>query len=161
MTLSPRTLWLPRIVAFALSAVAAGSAAYWVLQWPAPAAPSGVAATDLQPPVQAPAAAVAWALGAPGGAGVGGGSPALTAPALASSRFALTGVVAAASQTGAALIAVDDKPPKPFGVGATVGDDWVLRSVQARRAVLAQKDAADAAVLVLDMPAPIGAKKGF
>ena len=161
MTLSPRTLWLPRIVAFALAAVAAGSATYWVLQWPAPAAPSGLAAADLLPPVQTPVAAVAWALGAPVDGGVGGGNPALAAPALASSRFALTGVVAGASQAGAALIAVDGKPPKPFRVGAAVGDGWVLRAVQARRAVLAQPDAADAAALVLDMPAPIGAKKGF
>ena len=167
MTLSPRTLWLPRIVTFALAAVAAGSAVYWVLQWPAPAAPSGVAVADMQPPVPANTAAVAWALGAPGGAGVAGGNPALAAPALGSSRFALTGVVAGASQAGAALIAVDGKPPKPFVVGASVGDGWVLRSVQARRAVLvrsgalAQPDVADAAALVLEMPAPFNSKKGF
>ena len=157
MTLSPRTLWLPRIVTFALAALATGSAVYWVLQGPASAAPSGVAVADQPPPAPANTRAVAWALGATGG----GGSPALAAPALASSRFALTGVVAGPSQTGAALIAVDGKPPKPFVVGAAVGDGWVLRSVQARRAVLAQTDAADAAALVLEMPTLIGSKKGF
>jgi general secretion pathway protein C len=160
MVLSSRTLWLPRIAAFALAALAAGSAVYWALQGPAAAAPSGLAVADLSPP-SVNTRAVASALGAPGGAGMGGADPALAAPALASSRFALTGVVAGASQSGAALIAVDGKPPKPFVVGAVVGDGWVLRAVQARRAVLAQPDAADATVLVLDMPAPIGAKKGF
>lgn len=161
MTLSPRTLWLPRIVTFALAAVAAGSAVFWVLQWPGPAVASGVAVADLQPPAQTNTQAVARALGASGDAGVAGGSPALAAPMLASSRFALTGVVAGPSQTGAALIAVDGKPPKPFVVGAQVGDGWVLRSVQARRAVLAQPEAADAAALVLEMPAPISGKKGL
>ncbi|MFZ3220629.1 MAG: hypothetical protein WA174_11380, partial [Rhodoferax sp.] len=132
-----------------------------VLQWPASAAPSGVAVADQLLPAQTSTQAVARALGASGGAGATGGSPALAAPMLASSRFALTGVVAGPSQTGAALIAVDGKPPKPFVVGALVGDGWVLRSVQARRAVLAQPDAADAAALVLEMPALVGGKKGL
>lgn len=165
MVLSPRPLWLPRIVTFALASVAAGSAVYWVLQWPASSAPSSVAVADMQPAVQANTAAVAVALGAPGGAG--GGNPALAVPALVSSRFALTGVVAGTSQAGAALIAVDGKPPKPFVVGAAVGDGWVLRSVQARRAVLDRSSAASGqgadgdAGLVLEMPTLVGSKKGF
>lgn len=77
---------------------------------------------------------------------------------LAASRFALTGVVASSSQHGAALIAVDGKPAKPYAVGSRVGDEWVLQSVQPRRAVLVPAGAAgDASVasetaLVLELP---------
>ncbi|MBK6593938.1 MAG: hypothetical protein IPG23_15055 [Burkholderiales bacterium] len=47
------------------------------------------------------------------------------------------GVIAAGPKGGAALIAVDGKPPKPFRVGASVDGNLVLQSVAARRATLA------------------------
>jgi general secretion pathway protein C len=59
-------------------------------------------------------------------------------------------VVANRSQKGAALIAVDGKPPKPYRVGAPVDEGIVLQSVESRRAVLAGPDGAP--VLTLDLP---------
>jgi len=46
------------------------------------------------------------------------------------------GVIASASGQGSALIAVDGQQPKPFRVGQTVQDDWVLSSLTARKASL-------------------------
>jgi general secretion pathway protein C len=59
---------------------------------------------------------------------------AVEAPAAASSRFQLSGVVAPRGNTaeGIALIAVDGKPPRPFRVGASVDGNLVVRSVDAR-----------------------------
>ena len=53
----------------------------------------------------------------------------------AASRFVLLGVVADTDGQGAALIAVDGKPPRPFRVGAKVADGYVLHSVSARAAI--------------------------
>jgi general secretion pathway protein C len=68
-----------------------------------------------------------------------------------SSRFALIGVVADATHSGAALIAVDGKPPKPFRVGANIDENLVLQSVDSRRAVLGS---GGAPVLTLELPPP-------
>jgi general secretion pathway protein C len=68
-----------------------------------------------------------------------------------SSRFVLTGVVADQSHSGAALIAVDGKPPKPFRVGANVDENLVLQSVDSRSAVLGS---GGAPVLTLELPPP-------
>lgn len=67
------------------------------------------------------------------------------------SRFNLLGVVAARSHRGAALIAVDGKPARPYRVGATIDEGLVLQSVQGRRAVLAAT-AGGPAVLTLELP---------
>jgi general secretion pathway protein C len=65
----------------------------------------------------------------------------------------LVGVVAATGKGGAALIAVDGKPPKPVAVGGHVGDEWVLASVAPRRAVLRSAPAGSGGEeLVLEMP---------
>jgi hypothetical protein len=79
-------------------------------------------------------------------------APATTtaAPSL-SSRFNLIGVVAGRSQQGAALIAVDGRPAKPYRVGSAVDEGLVLQSVAPRRAVLAAS-AAGPAVVTLEMP---------
>ncbi|MDB5881774.1 MAG: hypothetical protein JWP43_1652 [Ramlibacter sp.] len=69
----------------------------------------------------------------------------------AASRFNLVGVVANRGHGGAALIAIDGKPPKPFRVGAPVDEGLVLQSVDARRAVLAPSAEAPPAV-TLDLP---------
>jgi general secretion pathway protein C len=67
------------------------------------------------------------------------------------SRFALVGVVASRAHSGAALISVDGKPPKPFRVGSTVDEGLVLKSVDSRRAELAASmDAAP--TVTLDLP---------
>ena len=59
---------------------------------------------------------------------------------------------------------MDGKPPKPYVVGSRVGDEWVLRSVQPRRAVLVHLDATGqppatgGTELVLELPLPSGLK---
>lgn len=74
----------------------------------------------------------------------------------AASRFALSGVVADPSKQGAALIAIDGKPPRPFRVGSKVGDNYVLQSVGLRSATLgAQVDGPAAFTLQLPVRAPI------
>jgi general secretion pathway protein C len=158
-TPSKKNLWMLRFVTFLLAAAAAGSAAYWFLQWNGAGGTSAVVAVDAQAPVSADPAAVARALGAvaPGAAA---SAPTANPASSAASRFALTGVLAWRSQNGAALIAVDGKPPKSFAVGARVGDEWTLKSVQARSAVLVSAPAggtqagAGAEELVLDLPLP-------
>jgi general secretion pathway protein C len=76
---------------------------------------------------------------------------AAVAPTLAS-RFQLQGVMAGGPDAGAALIAVDGKPAKPYRVGAVVADGLVLQSTQGRRISLgAAMDAPQ--TLVLELPA--------
>ena len=95
--------------------------------------------------LQVDASAVARALGAVDAQAV----PQASA-ALAAGRMVLVGVVARTGKSGAALIAIDGKPPKPVAVGAKVGDDWVLASVASRHAVLRSATGVDS--LTLDMP---------
>ena len=52
---------------------------------------------------------------------------------------------------GAALIAVDGKPAKPFRVGAAVDEGLVLQALGPRQAQLG-RDADGPATLTLDMP---------
>lgn len=151
-----KNVWFLRFATFALAAGAAGSAAFWVLQWNSTASRT-VLAVDTQPVVMVDSTAVARALGAPNAETVADANAA-TAAIPAASRFLLTGVVAWRSQNGAALIAVDTNPPKPFSVGAAVGEDWVLKSVQARSAVLA---GAAGQELVLELPLASKGKNGL
>jgi general secretion pathway protein C len=119
---------------------------------------ASVAAVATAPAANPDTALVAKALGASGPLA----APDAPAPVLASSRFVLVGVVASGAQ-GAALIAVDGKPAKPFAVGATVGDDFVLQSVQPRQAVLgigAVGSVPAGGQVLLAMP-PVGDKKGL
>lgn len=68
------------------------------------------------------------------------------------SRFSLQGVVAGTPGGGAALIAIDGKPAKPFRVGSPVEEGLILQSAVARQAKLAESRDGPA-VLTLDMPA--------
>ena len=138
-----QSLWWPRLATLALAALAAGSAVYWVLKWPAAPAPASAAEAPAQATVDT--AAVARALG-------GGAAPVAAAVAPASSRFSLAGVVAGGEHHGAALIAVDGKPAKPYRVGAVVGGQWVLRSVEPRRVVLVPQGGAADAGMALELP---------
>jgi len=139
-------MWGTRLATLALAALAAGSAVYWVLKWPAAPVQVSTAETPLAATVDS--AAVARALG-------GGAAPvaSLNAVAPASSRFVLAGVVSGGVHRGAALIAVDGKPAKPYREGAVVGEQWVLSAVQPRRVVLAPQggSAADAGI-TLELP---------
>jgi general secretion pathway protein C len=133
-----------RLATLVLWLLAAGSCVYWGLRMAPRAGPAAVAAAARQPFAADPTA-VARLLGA---------NPVVaSAPPAASlaSRFNLLGVVASRSQHGAALIAVDGKPPRPFRVGSAIDDGLVLQSVQGRRAVLAAS-AGGPPVLTLELP---------
>ena len=144
MLLTPPSSWLPRAGTFAVWSLAAASLAYWGLKISATSTAPQPAPSAPVPAVVADPAAVARLLGA-----VPAASPA-AAPSLAS-RFTLVGVAAGSSSRGAALIAIDGKPARPFRVGAVVEDGLVLQSVAPRRAVLGP--AADGpASLTLEIP---------
>ena len=125
--------------------LAAGSCVYWGLKIAPVAAPSAVLA-PARTQATADPAAIARLLGA---------NPTVALPttvaATLASRFSLLGVVAARSHNGAALIAVDGKPPRPYRVGAAVDDALVLQSVQPRGAVLSSS-VGGPAVLTLELP---------
>lgn len=84
------------------------------------------------------------------------------APVAESSRFKLLGVLAPVgsesgklhSQGGVALIAVDDKPAKPYAVGAPLDADLILQSVARRSASIGPAGEAPSVVLELPPPTP-------
>jgi general secretion pathway protein C len=134
--------WPAAVATAALWALAAASAVFWGLRWAAPpdiAAPPAATRSQIEPDP----AAVAQALGS------ASNQPVVAAPPEAASRFALLGVVAGADRQGAALIAVDGKPARPFKVGATVADGFVLQSLTARSAALGAGGGESALVLQL------------
>ena len=122
--------WGVRLGTLAIWALAAASAAYWGLRLTA--RPPGMPAPTAAPaPVAADMQAMARLLGA-----VTAQTP-QAAAAPVSSRFALVGVLAGQQGgSGAALIAVDGKPAKPYRVGATVDSGLVLQSLGPRQARL-------------------------
>lgn len=138
--------WGVRGATFALWLLAAASLAYWGLKLTATPGPLRPAANAARV-VSVDGDAVARVLGATASIP----AAAFAAPEL-SSRFQLVGVAAGAhSGGGAAVIAVDGKPAKPFRVGSPVDDGLVLQSVHGRRAVLAQRMDGPAAV-TLELP---------
>lgn len=130
---------------FVLWAAVAASLAWWGLKLAAPSGPSASVAPQVRTAGPADPAAVARLLGA------GPQTTAAAPVASLNSRFSLVGVVAGRSHGGAALIAVDGKPPRPFRVGSAVDEGLLLQSVEGRRAVLASS-AGGPAVLTLEMP---------
>jgi general secretion pathway protein C len=128
------SLWWLRISTFLVAALAASSAAYWVLKWIATAPTSQTSAPVFSSPAPTDPQVVARLLG--------GGQTSVAAAqagpiASADSRFKLTGVVADRARGGYALISVDGKAAMPFRVGAQVSDTLVLHSVATRTAALA------------------------
>jgi general secretion pathway protein C len=117
---------------------------FWGLRLMAPSDAVAPPAVSSGASVTVDSAAVAQMLGAVSTQAVVAATPD------AASRFALQGVVADTDQQGAALIAVDGKPARPFRVGAKVVDGYVLQSVGTRAATLgASVDAAPAFTLQL------------
>ena len=145
MATSVQSRWVVRGATLVLWVLAAGSSVYWGLKI-APSASSAAVAAPTHMPAPSDPAAMARLLGA---------NPTSASPAAAivslASRFSLLGVVAARSQRGAALIAVDGKPPRPFRVGSAIDDGLLLQSVQGRSAVLAAT-VSGPAVLKLELP---------
>ncbi len=139
------SLWRLRIVTFLIAALAAASAAYWVLKWRATTPPSPGAALAYASPVMADPRALARLLG--------GGQTQITATLALSqaSRFKLMGVVADLARGGYALIAIDGKPARPYHVGSRLTESLVLHSVARRSAALATSLDAPATV-TLELP---------
>ena len=129
-----------------LWAAAAASIVFWGLRMATPADSARPPAVSSVSALNVDSAAVVRMLGA---------QPVVERVAVApdaASRFALLGVVADDTGRGAALIAVDGQPAKPFRVGAVVDEGLVLQSLDPRQARLgASMDGP--ATLTLDMPA--------
>ncbi|MDD2712511.1 MAG: general secretion pathway protein C [Simplicispira sp.] len=122
--------WGVRLATLALWALAGASVVYWGLRLsvPAPGLPLPAVATAVPAP---DAQAVARLLGA-----VAEQAPVATVAAVAS-RFVLVGVLAGQSSGGgAALIAIDGQPAKPYRVGAQVDAGLVLQAIGPRQARL-------------------------
>ncbi|MDF1480566.1 type II secretion system protein N [Extensimonas sp. H3M7-6] len=137
--------WGVRLATLVLWAFAAASVAYWGLRLagrPQDAALPAVATAAAAPDVQAIARLF--------GAGAAPVAAAVPQPSLAS-RFKLVGVLAGQqSGGGAALIAVDGKPPKPYRVGAQVEDGLVLLPLGQREARLGPPEGP--AAFTLELP---------
>jgi general secretion pathway protein C len=140
------SLWWLRIATFLLAALAAASAAYWMLKWssPAPTGPAQTATPSFSRAAAADPQVVARLLG-------GGQKAVVALVESAASHFKLMGVVANRAHGGYALISVDGKPARPYQVGAAINDSLLLQSVAARSAALAAR--ADAPVsFTLELP---------
>lgn len=143
-----------RLFAFAVWAALAASVAFWGLR---------LLVTSPATPAQAVAVSAGAAANADVSRLLGVSSKAvdndaqLVAPEIAS-RFRLTGVMApksnATSAQGVALISVDGKPPRAFGVGARVDGDLLLQSVSLRSASIGAAQAAPSVVLELPVLPP-------
>ena len=145
MTLtSPSARWPAALTTFLIWVLAVAGIAFWVLRLSAPADATPPPAVVAAPVAAVDPAAVGRLLGA-----VSADAQVALAPD-AASRFALVGVVADVMQRGAALIAVDGRPARPFRVGSMVGEGYVLQSVSTRSAALgAGVDAPTAMILQL------------
>ncbi len=139
--------WAVAGATFVLWALVAGSAVYWALKFTARGGAAAAVPVAAHTGAPADPVAVARLLGASPTAA--GQAPAVSA----ASRFALVGVVASSTHQGAALIAVDGKPAKPFRIGTAVDDRLILQSVESRRAVLAESPSGPA-VVTLELPLP-------
>jgi general secretion pathway protein C len=144
MVSNPGSRWAVVVSTFVLWGLVAGSAVYWGMKLSSTSGAAPIAPVAHSAPAPDPAA-IARLLGS---------SPAAAAAAPVaslSSRFQLLGVVAGGAAGGAALIAVDGKPPKPYRIGAPVDESLVLQSVEPRRATLSASLQGPAAV-TLELP---------
>ena len=130
MVTNTHSPWGLRLATLALWALAGASVVYWGLRLSAPAAGPAFAPPPAEP-IAADPQALARLLGA---------TPVVATPSAApaaSSRFVLLGVLTGTtSGGGAALIAIDGKPARPYRVGATVEPGLVLQSLGRREARL-------------------------
>jgi general secretion pathway protein C len=138
--------WLPRLAAFVLALLVAGTVVFWTMRWPArdsgPALPTAEARDELP---AANATLMARLLGQ-------GDVPveATATPGIAS-RFVLTGIIASGSGRGVALVSIDGKSPKPYHEGSKLEEGLMLQSVEPRRIALAA-DAKAPVGLRLELP---------
>jgi general secretion pathway protein C len=120
------------------------SAVVFALQWgggvPVDAVVAGSEQKQVLPEVDA--LAVSKALGA---------APVQSASARLASRFVLVGVMDGGPTQGVALISVDGKPAKPYRLGQTVTDGFVVLATGPKKAELGPQLGA-ASSLVLELP---------
>ncbi|SFD84465.1 general secretion pathway protein C [Paracidovorax konjaci] len=136
--------WGVRLGTLALWVLAGASVVYWGLKLAVRPAPLSAPVAAPAPP-QPDALALARLLGA--------GPAAPSAPAAREpSRYALQGVLAGtASGGGAALIAVDNQPARPFRLGATVAEGLVVQAL-GRRQVRLGPSATGETTVTLEVP---------
>src|SRR5688500_18496839 len=104
--------WPLRGVTFALWALAVASAAHWGTKLTSGTESVAIDPVSARGPSAPDPVALARLLGA-------GDQPAVAvAPPSMASRFRLLGVVAGPGKRGAALIAMDGRPPRPYRVGS-------------------------------------------
>ena len=133
-----------RLTSLLVWAVVAYSAVVFALQWgggvPVDAVVAGSEQKQVLPEVDA--LAVSKALGA---------APVQPASASLASRFVLVGVMDGGPTQGVALISVDGKPAKPYRLGQTVSDGFVVLATGPKKAELGPQLGA-ASSLVLELP---------
>jgi len=136
-----------------LWAAAAASIVFWGLRLATPADGTRPPAVSTATALGVDPAAVGRLLGAQPAA------ERVAAAPDAASRFVLLGVVADDIGRGAALVAVDGKPPRPYRVGATLAEGYVLQSLDTRAANIGGTRSGPAA-FSLKLPVPALAVNG-
>lgn len=133
-----------RLTSLLVWAVVAYSAVVFALQWgggvPVDYVVAGSEQKQVLPDVDA--LAVSKALGA---------APVQSTGASLASRFLLVGVMDGGPSQGVALISVDGKPAKPYRVGQTVSDGFVVVGTGPKKAELGPQLGV-ASSLVLELP---------
>ena len=133
-----------RLSSLLVWAVVAYSAVVFALQWgggvPVDAVVAGSEQKQVLPEVDA--LAVSKALGV---------APVQSASASLASRFVLVGVMDGGPTQGVALISVDGKPAKPYRLGQTVTEGFVVLATGPKKAELGPQLGA-ASSLVLELP---------
>jgi len=133
-----------RLTSLLVWAVVAYSAFVFGLQWeggvPVDAGVAGSEQKQVSPDVDA--LAVSKALGA---------APVQSASGSLASRFVLVGVMDGGPSQGIALISVDGKPAKPYRLGQTVSDGFVVVGTGPKKAELGPQMGV-ASSLVLELP---------
>lgn len=146
-----------RVSAFVIWALVAATAVYWLLGlWSrGPVAPAHTVPIG---DITAMRGELTRLLGAPEAPAPAAEAP----PSDAAGRLRLVGIVApragSADSGGVAVIAVGDKPPRPFRVGAKVDGELMLRSVALRTASIGS--AAGDGLFTLQLPGPAAAATG-
>ena len=135
------------------------SVAWWSLKFVGARAPTLIATTPSAPIPGGEQADLSKVFGAPISSPTAlAGMPAAINPA---TRFSLIGVVANRASTGVALISVDGKPARPYRVGSLIEENYHLKSVAARSAVLEPSAPAERQFTLELTPVAVTVSPGF
>jgi general secretion pathway protein C len=140
--------WTLRLFTLAIWLLVGLCAAYWVFKF-VTTKPVTAAAAIAKPAIEIDSKAVAKLLGATDSIAT------KAAVAVSNVKLTLFGLATARNGQGVALIATEDKPAKPYRVGAKVTDDLVLKTISKGDAILATSiDAPDGQTLSLPSRKP-------